>query len=358
MRLDEINTLAARGIHFAPGSRPHFYPEGSRSNIRVAMDAMPAVVGMQIQLGQDAQPTLITTPNAAIPAFLANLIDPQVVRVLVAPMKINEVLDGDVKKGDWTTLSTQFPVVESTGEVSSYGDWNDNGSSGANANWVARQSYHFQTISQYGERELAMYGLAQLDYKAEVDIGAALVINKFHNKMGFFGVSGLQNYGLLNDPSLPAAITPTTKTGGGTAWTNAPADEIYADVKKLVTDGITALKGIIDRNTPFTLALSPGREALMTATNQYGINVGDLIKKNYPNMRIVTAPEYSTDSGELMQLIVRSIDAVDTAFPAFTEKLRAHPVIQGLSNFKQKKSGGGWGSIIRRPIAVRQMLGI
>lgn len=357
MRLDEIQTLAARGIHFSPGARPLYYEDGWRQNIGLALDAAPAAVGYAYGMAMDAQPALVTTPNAAIPAFLANLIDPQVIRVLVSPMKIDEVI-GSQKKGDWTLLSTQFPVVESTGELSSYGDWNDNGSSGANMNWPSRQSYHFQTVSQYGERELAMYGLAQLDYKAEIDVAAALVINKFHNKMGFFGVAGLQNYGLLNDPSLAAPITPTTKTGGGTSWTNAPAEELYADVAKLFTQLITQLKGLIDRNAKVTLVLSPGREALLTKTNQYGINVSDLIKKNYPNLRIVTAPEYSTDSGELMQLILDAYEGVDTAYAAFTEKLRAHPIVQGLSNFKQKKSAGGWGSIIRRPIGIAGMLGI
>lgn len=355
MRFDEIQTLAARGVHFAPGAQPLYYEPGWAQNIGLALDAAPRHVGYAYAM--DAQPSLITTPNAAIPAFLANLIDPQVIRILVSPMKIDEVI-GSVKKGDWTLLSTQFPVVESTGEVSSYGDWNDNGSSGANMNWVPRQSYHFQTVSQYGERELAMYGLAQLDYKAEIDRSAALVINKFHNKMGFFGVAGLMNYGLLNDPSLPAAISPITKAASGTAWTNATAEEIYADVAKLATQLITQMKGLIDRTAKLTLALSPGREALLTKTNQYGINVSDLIKKNYPNLRIVTAPEYTTDSGELMQLILDEYDGVDTAFAAFTEKLRAHPVVQGLSNFKQKKSAGGWGSIIRRYVAIAQMLGI
>jgi len=38
--------------------------------------------------------------------------------------------------------------------------------------------------------------------------------------------------------------------------------------------------------------------------------------------------------------------------------MRAHPVKVGLSSFKQKKSAGGWGTIIRRPVAIAQMLGV
>lgn len=355
MRTEEVHALAARGIHFPTGSRPHYYEDGWRGNIRLAIDAKPAIVGHP--MGMDAQPGLVTTPNAGIPAFLANLIDPQAIRVLVSPMKIDELI-GSTKKGDWTTLSTQFPVVESTGEVSSYGDWNNNGSSGANINWVPRQSYHFQTISQYGEREMAMYGLAQLDYKAEIDVAASLVINKYHNRMGFFGVQGLQNYGLLNDPGLPAAIVPTTKVAGGTTWPNATATEVYADFSKLFAQLVTQMGGLIDADAAVTVGLSPGRAMYLQKTNEFGINVRDLITKNYPNLKIKTAPEYSTVGGELMQMILDSYEGVDTAYAAFTEKLRAHPVIPDLSAFKQKKSAGGWGAVLRRPIAIAQMLGI
>jgi hypothetical protein len=34
------------------------------------------------------------------------------------------------------------------------------------------------------------------------------------------------------------------------------------------------------------------------------VNVTDQLKKNFPNLRIETAVEYSTDAGELVQLIV------------------------------------------------------
>lgn len=47
-------------------------------------------------------------------------------------------------------MTAQFPVVESTGQVSSYGDYNNNGQVNANVNWVARESYLYQTITQWG----------------------------------------------------------------------------------------------------------------------------------------------------------------------------------------------------------------
>ncbi|HIC9070643.1 TPA: DUF2184 domain-containing protein, partial [Klebsiella michiganensis] len=99
------------------------------------------------------------------------------IRVLVTPMKAAEII-GEVKKGDWTTLTSQFPIVESTGETSAYGDFNNNGMTSANVNWVPRQSFHYQTHTRWGERELDMYGAGRIGYAAELNVASALVLNK------------------------------------------------------------------------------------------------------------------------------------------------------------------------------------
>src|ERR1019366_2639220 len=80
-------------------------------------------VAHSIRIAQDAQPALITSSNAGIPAFLSTYIDPKLIEILVAPMKAAEIVGEEVKKGDWTTDTAMFPVVESTGETSSYGDY-------------------------------------------------------------------------------------------------------------------------------------------------------------------------------------------------------------------------------------------
>lgn len=314
-----------------------------------------------ITMAADAQPAMVTVSNAGIPAYLANWLDPELIRILVTPMKAAEIV-GEKKNGDWTTLTAQFPVVESTGEVSSYGDFSNNGSVGSNVNWVPRQSYHYQTVTQWGERELEMYGVAKIDQASNLNIASALTLNKFQNKTYFFGLTGLTLYGLLNDPSLPASITPAaTGSGGGTLWSTKTGETIYGDIQRLYTQLQTQLKGVIERDAAMTLALSPEKEADLTKTNQYNVNVLDQIKKNFPNLKIVAAVEYSTagtGNAQLMQLIVDEIDGVKTAYCAFTEKMRAHPIIPGLSEWKQKKSQGTWGAIIKRPVAIASMYGI
>jgi len=163
---------------------------------------------------------------------------------------------------------------------------------------------------------------------------------------------------LLNDPRLSAAISPTTKTAGGTSWANATAQEINADIQKLYKQLQTQANGLVELDTKMTLALSPISEVYLTKTTDFNVNVSDILKKNFPNLTIKTAPEYSTGSGELVQLIVDELEGQRTASCGFTEKMRAHPIVVGASSFKQKKSQGTWGTVIFRPFLIAQMLAI
>ncbi|EBI4321351.1 DUF2184 domain-containing protein [Salmonella enterica] len=323
-----------------------------------AKDYLKPDFAENFQMAMDAQPTMVTANNSGIPAYFTNYVDPELIRVLVTPMKAAEII-GEVKKGDWTTMTAQFPIVESTGETSSYGDFNNNGMTAANVNWVPRQSYHYQTHTRWGERELDMYGAARIGYAAELNVASALVLNKFQNKSYFFGIDGLMNYGLLNDPSLTASITPNaTGTGGAVTWASKDGQAVYDDIVKLYGQLVSQTKGLIERTDSMTLAMSPSAEVNLTKTNMYNVNVSDLLKKNFPNLRVETAVEYSTDAGDLVQLIADRLGEQDTAYAAFTEKMRAHAVVVEESSWKQKKSGGTWGAIIRQPLGIASMIGV
>ena len=278
-------------------------------------------------------------------------------------MKAAEVVGNEIKKGDWTTETAMFPVTEFTGEVSSYGDYSENGMAGFNVNWANRQSYTYQTFTQWGERELEKAGLGRIDWANGLNRSSVFSLNKYQNLTYFFGVAGLLNFGLLNDPNLPASITPTPKAAGGTQWLvagkpNATALEVIADIQSIYTQLQTQSDGNIDLDTKLTLAMSPISQVALTFTTEFNVNVADIIKKNFPNMTVKTAPEYNTASGEFVQLIADEIQGQRTVDVAFTEKLRAHPIIIQSSSFKQKKSQGTWGAIIYRPVFISSMLGV
>lgn len=292
---------------------------------------------------------LITSPNAGILAMFTTYVDPRVIEIAVEPMKAGQIF-GETKKGSWVDDNLQFPIAESTGEVSSYDDFGTNGMSGANVNWENRQPYHYQTIVEVGEREVERAGAAKLDWVARKQIAAALVLNKFQNKSYFFGVAGLRNYGLLNDPSINPASP-------GAEWSPLSAEQVFASIQDtLYGQLILQTKGLVDRDARMVLLLSPANEVNLLKTNQYNVNVIDQIKKNFPNMRVETAPEMSTPAGELVYLIVEEYEGVRTVEPTFTEKMRVHPMVLGLSSWSQKRSQGTVGTIVYRPMMIASLI--
>ena len=350
--------LEQLGVSWQSGAEPKAYvPDEFRSNYALAMDA---------------QPSLVTDPNSAVPAMLTTMIDPQVYEILFAPNKAAVIL-GENRKGTWLDETAMFPTVEHTGEVSSYGDFAENGRAGVNTNWPQRQAYLFQTVKEYGERELERAGLAKINWVSEIDRAAATVLNKFSNLTYFYGVAGLQNYGLLNDPNLPAALTPATKVVGGATWftaggsPNATANEVYNDIVAMYENLVANTAGLVDKSAKLVLAMSPGSEVALTFTNSFNVNVTDLLKKNFPNIRIETAVQYGALSasnpqgvaaGNFVQLIAESIEGQQSGYCSFNEKMRAHVVVRQMSSFRQKVTGGTWGTIIRMPIAFIQMVGV
>lgn len=326
------------------------FPRTVQDAYNGAGDVVGKEFGAVDKIAFDAQPELITASNGGIPAFLSNYLDPALIEVLLSPMKAAEIA-GETKKGDWVTTVTTFIVVESDGQVSAYGDYSNSGNADSNSNFPQRQSFHYQVFTQWGEKELAYSGLAGIDLASRKNVASALVLNKFQNRSYFFGIAGLQNYGLLNDPNLLPPILPTT------AWDGATADQCYQNLLDLFAQLVRQGEGNIDNTTRMTLACSPSRAVNFQKTNQYGLNVYALLRENFPNLTIKTAPEYSTTSGELMQLIVDEYEGQETMTAAFTEKMRAHAVVVGSSSFSQKKSQGTWGTIIFRPVFIASSLG-
>lgn len=327
--------------------------------------------GRDYTLAMDAQPALMTTVSAGVPALLTTTIDPQVIRVIFAPSNAERIY-GSVKKGTWLDDTILFPVVEHVGEVSSYGDYNNNGNANINMNFPARQNYLFQTRKDFGDREIERAGLARINLVTEKDMAAATVMNKFANLLAFFGVGGLQNYGALNDPLLPASITPATKTAGGVTWftaggaPNATPNEVYNDIVTLFTKLVTQTAGAVTGEDEIVLAMAPSLLPALKFANSFGVTTEKLLKDNYPNIKIESAVQYGLQTagnpqgiaaGNYIQMFARKIEGQDTVFSAFSEKMRTFPIVRGESSYSQKIAAGSWGSIVRFPLAFASMIG-
>jgi hypothetical protein len=348
--------LAARGFIVDDSVVSYLTPE-MKYDSSVAMDALPV---------------LQTNPNSALPMILTTFIDPETVRIAFSPTQA-AVIGGEVKKGDWTDDTLMFTVLEATGEVSSYGDFAENGNAGVNAVFPQRQPYRFQAMKEYGELEVERAGLAKMNYVAEVDRAAVENLNRFANLDYFFGIQGLQNYGLTNDPNLSGVLTPSTKLAGGKQWIssggviNAQPTEIYADFQTLFYTIVSQTGGLVTAKDKLCMALSPTSAVALTAANSFGTDVGSLLKQNFPNIRVETAVQYGMTSttnpygiaaGNMVQLFAESIDGKDTGFCVFTEKMRAHKMETRTSSWKQKVSSATAGYVNRYPAAFATMVGI
>jgi len=324
-----------------------------------------------IRMALDAQPAMSTAQNSALPTMLTSYIDPEVTRIIFSLNKIAKIA-GEEKKGDWTMDTALFPLVEHTGETSAYDDYAENGSTGANVNWPQRQNFRYQTMQEWGELELERMGLSKLNWVGEQDQACALTMNKYENLGYAFGIAGLQNYGLLNDPNLPASITPAPKAWGGSKWVNngvvvATANEIFTDIQSLVLQAVNQSGGTVTEEDQCKLAMAPVVKVAMTQTNSFGVNVRALLKENFPGLEVVDAVQYgvlnSTNpqgiaAGNLVQLIFDRVEGQKTARCAFSEKMRKHKIIQATSSWKNKVSGALWGTVIKQPFAISSMLGV
>lgn len=331
-----IALAATKGITFPPEVRD---VTSSPSQIAMGMDAASLT------------PTLVGTPNAGIPNYLTTYVDPKVIEVLVAPMKASAVV-GETKKGDWTTPVAAFIQAEPTTKIATYGDYSADGDSSANINYPNRQAYFFQTWTRWGERELDMAGAGRVDWAAQLNYASALGIAKGLNAIYLFGVSGLQNYGLTNDPRLPTPVASAVN------WATAAAEDVYNSIIAMWKLLQSQSQGLIEQTDLLRLALPPTALADINRTNSYGLSAAKLLKDAFPQMELVSVPEYDSVSGRLVQMWAPVIEGQESATCGFTDKMRAHRIETYSSYFRQKKSAGAWGAVIFRPLACTQLLGV
>ena len=81
---------------------------------------------------------------------------------------------------------------------------------------------------------MAVMGMGKINAAAEIQSAAALAIKIAHNRFWFYGVKGLRNYGILNDPNLNPSISPLPDAKGIT-WADKTTNEIYNDILALFT---------------------------------------------------------------------------------------------------------------------------
>lgn len=308
------------------------------------------------QLANDA--AMVTAANSGVPVEFTSYIDPMVIPILTATRGAREIF-GEAKKGDWTTSYARFQTSEITGEVEAYTDYGQGGASDVTPTFPVRTQYIYQTNIRYGDREVDVASRARLQLAADKQRAAATVIDIASNKFALYGVAGLEIYGLLNDPNLPAAVSPLPNADSKTLWADKSTKEIYEDVLYLFSKMADRGAGHIDANTELVLATSPATQVQLGKATNFNISARQMLETYFPRIRFVALPELATATdGTSILLVAPTIEGLPTAQIGFSEKFRAMRLIPESSSFHQKFVGSSYGTIIYRPFAIGTMKGV
>lgn len=109
---------------------------------------------------------------------------------------------GEEQMGDWTTTSAMFTTVEPTGSTTTYDDFSEDGMSDANVSFEERDPYLYQTNTKWGDLEVAKAGVAKLDWINRKHQASIMTLQRFQNRSYAYSITGIRNYGLLNDPMV------------------------------------------------------------------------------------------------------------------------------------------------------------
>lgn len=308
------------------------------------------------RLAMDAAP-MLTAPNAGVPYVMTAYVDPTVVEVLTAPTNSREIFS-EVKKGDWTTPTAIFRAVEPTGTTVAYTDYGKGGTADVNVVFPERQNFLAQTHIRYGEHETAVAGKAMLNLAALKQRSAAGIIDIDMNKFNLLGVKGKEIYGLLNEPNLPASLTPKV-VSGKTKWEDKSTVEIYNDILRMAADIYKNSRGLVNAASDFVFAASPEIMVRLSVATDFNVSVEDMLNKYFTNISFVPLPELADlTSGNMVMLIARSVAGEKTGEFGFSEKMRAFALEYHSSYYEQKFAFGSYGFILYRPYAIASMTGV
>lgn len=317
--------------------------------------------GMAMDAAPNYTPgTAITSPNDGFLVQFFNYIDPGIIEVLTAPNRAAAIF-GEGKIGSWVDIFATFQLLEDTGQVAAYGDFSRAGTSGVNQNYEQRQQFLVQAFLEAGELELERAGAARLDLMNRKQMAQIRTLDKWQNRSYFYGVAGILNYGVLTDPALTAPNVPTAGASGVT-WAVKTALEIYEDFlaayQRLLDNANGLLSMDIDTDINITFCISNTVQSYLGKKNDFGLSVRGLVKETFPNAKIESAPQFATESGNILYAFIPEMEGMDTIDCAFSEKLRTHRLVPEDSSVRQKRTSGSWGAIVKRPLLVDQTIGI
>jgi len=309
--------------------------------------------------------------TAAIPALVQFLQAwmPGFVNFITAARKIDELI-GMTTIGSWEDEQIVQGMLEPTGNAVPYGDYTNIPLSSWNVNFEWRTVVRFEMGILVGLLEEARAARMRVSSSGVKRGQAGRALDIQRNRVGFYGFNdgAGRTYGFLNDPSLPAYVTlPNGATSGTTTWNTKTFNDITADIRLgMYTLEVQSMGNIDVEKTAITMAIPVGKNQFLTITQSVGgISVREWIRENYPNLRIVTAPELADANGgqTSMYFYAESVDdgssddskvfiqVVPSKFQALGVEKRAKAYVEDYANATA-------GVMCKRPYLVARFTGL
>lgn len=307
------------------------------------------------------------TPSIAAQIQFLQAWLPGFVRVITAARKIDELV-GISTVGQWEDEEVVQGVLEPIGQAVPYTDWGNIPLASWNMNFERRTIVRFEQGFSVGKLEELRTARMNVSTSAEKRTSAALTLDIQRNRVGFYGYnSGLnRTYGFLNDPNLPPYVTVANGASGSSSWLTKTMNEMTRDIRVGMSALRTQSMDTIDpKATKITLALPTNRIDLLTTVTDFGFSPLTWFKDNYPNVRIVSAPELNDANGgaTAFYLYAESVDdgasddsrvfqqLVPSKFFSLGVEKRAKAYLEDFSNATA-------GVLTKRPYAVYRGTGI
>lgn len=278
-------------------------------------------------------------------------------------------LTHEFQQGQWATTNIKLPTLAYLGQSAPYADFGGAGNTSVNTNWVDRETVRLQRTITYGDLAVAQMSMGKIDYVAALREALANLVALDQDEINFFGYSGINVFGMLNDPNLNATIPAPASAANPSSgqWIYKTFTEIIFDINTMVNAIVARAGGNADSyNDKFYLALPPAVVTYLNDPNSFGVNsVKAYIQNTYPNMEIVQA-QFLQGSGSPIGasnpnyalMIWERLGGQECVLNAFSSLWNSHGVVREISYFNEKISYTVSGSIVTMPAGVQIMSGV
>lgn len=338
--MDDVDSLGDIGIEF------------DRRALNTAMDSL--------------NPTL-SAPSLGFPVQFVQTWMPGFVKYLTAPRLIDELV-GISTLGAWSDEQVVQGTLERTGRALIYDDYTNIPLSSYNPGYIIRNVIRFEEGMLVGKLAEARAARVNIDEAAIKRDAAAMALDIARNDVGFFGFNnGVNNtYGFLTDPNEPAYITVAEGASASTLWSTKTYLEITKDLRAAFQQLRTQTQGLVDpKRMQLTLGLPTDDVDFLTVTSDFGNSVQEWLDENYPETRVISAPQLNNANGgaNVFYLFADFIPEQSTDDGrTFTQIVPTRFLLLGVENrakgYLEDYSNATAGVMVKRPFAMVRYTGI